>query len=117
MEDRFFLRGARSFGFSAPAPITSESRLRRWTREAGNWSQRNESTVIAESFFDARVMEDGQHDDCLANPSSTCEGSGCQVFREANDFFYQFTAPETGPRRRRWGFSGNAIRKSKTISL
>ena len=58
----------------------------------------DESTVIAESFLDARVMEDGQHDYCLANPSSTYEGGGCQVFREANDFFYQFTAPETGPR-------------------
>ena len=40
LEDRNCRRGVRSSGFSIPAPMTLESRLRKWTGEAGNWSQR-----------------------------------------------------------------------------
>ena len=39
-EDRNGRSEVRSSGFSAPAPTTLERRLRRWAREAGNWSQR-----------------------------------------------------------------------------
>ena len=40
LEDRKGRKGDRSSGFSTPAPMTWESRLRRWVCEAGNWSQR-----------------------------------------------------------------------------
>ena len=40
LEDRNGRKGVRSSGFSIPAPMTLESRLRKWTGEAGNWSQR-----------------------------------------------------------------------------
>ena len=40
LEDRNGRRGVKSSGFSTPAPMTSESRVRKWAREAGNRSQR-----------------------------------------------------------------------------
>ena len=36
LEDKNGRRGVRSSGFSIPAPMTVESRLRRWGRDAGN---------------------------------------------------------------------------------
>ena len=40
LEERKGRSGVRSSGFSTLAPIALESRLRRWVRDAGNWSQR-----------------------------------------------------------------------------
>src|SRR5882762_622187 len=38
LEDRNGRRGVRSSGFSMPAPMILDNWLRRWAREAGNWS-------------------------------------------------------------------------------
>ena len=40
LEDKKGRRGTRSLGLSTPAPMTSESLLRKWIRDVGNWSQR-----------------------------------------------------------------------------
>ena len=64
----------------------------------------DESTVISKPRLDAIVMEDGQGDGCLANPSSTYESDRTKVFRKADDFSNQFIASETGPWSRGRGF-------------
>ena len=61
----------------------------------------DESTIIAKPFLDAIVMEDGQRDGCLANPSSTDESNGFQIFCQTGDVLDQLFASETGPRW--WG--------------
>jgi len=57
----------------------------------------NESALIAKSILDAAVVEDGQCDGCLADPSSADESNRCQVFCQTNDLFDQLTTPETRP--------------------
>ena len=45
----------------------------------------NESSVIAEAFLDAIVMEDGQCDGRLADPSGTYESDRLEVFSKTDD--------------------------------
>ena len=61
----------------------------------------DETTVLAETLLGATVMEDLQCNRCLANPSSTDQGNGLEVFGEANDFLNQFVAAKADPWR--WG--------------
>ena len=65
----------------------------------------DEPTVITEPFLDAIVVEDGQSDRCLPNPTCTDESDGCQVVHETDDLFDQFVAPKEGPRWGWWQFS------------
>ena len=60
----------------------------------------DESTVGAESLFEAIVVEDGQSDGRLPDAASTNESDGCQAFGQANDLFYQLAAAETDSRCR-----------------
>ena len=55
----------------------------------------NKSAVVTKSTFDATMVEDGQRDGCLANPSGTDESNGCQIFCKTNDLLDQLVAPET----------------------
>ena len=73
---------------------------RRWELVATD-----EPTVVSESLFDAIVVEDGQSDRCLPDPSCTDESERTQVFCKTNDFLDQFVASKTGPRRRGRRFS------------
>ena len=61
----------------------------------------DEATVVPESVFDAVMMEDGQSDGCLANPASTNESDGCEVFRQTYDLLDQFVTSKAGSRC--WG--------------
>ena len=45
----------------------------------------DESTVVAEPLFDPIVVKDGQSDRSLSDPARTNEGSGCEVFGQANN--------------------------------
>ena len=60
----------------------------------------DESAVVAKPVPDAIVMEDGQCDGCLANPSNTNESDRCQVFCETDDLPDQLVTSETCPWRR-----------------
>jgi hypothetical protein len=68
----------------------------------------DESTVIAKPFLDPIVVEDGQCDGCLSDPSGTDEGNGLEVFSETDDLLNQFVAPKNGSRWWGWRFSVNA---------
>jgi hypothetical protein len=46
------------------------------------------------------VVEDGESDGCLPNPSCTNESDGFEVFGETDELLDQLVASETGPRRR-----------------
>ena len=60
----------------------------------------NESSVIPKLPLDPIVMEDGQRDGCLANPSRAYESDGGKVFRETDDSSNQLVTSETDPWRR-----------------
>jgi hypothetical protein len=79
--------------------------LRKLTKEIGPGSREliaaNKSAIFAKPILDARVVEGGQRDGCLADPSDTDKSNGRQVFSEDNDLFDELVASETGPRR--WG--------------
>jgi len=60
----------------------------------------NESTVIAKSTLDATVVEGGQGDGCLADPSGADESDRCQIFCGTNDLLDQFVTSEACLRRR-----------------
>ena len=66
----------------------------------------NKPTVYSEPFLDALVMEDGQSDGCLPDPSWTDEGYRSEVFCETNDLLDQVVTSETSPRWRRRKLSG-----------
>ena len=69
----------------------------------GRWKlvAADKSTVLAESSFDAIVMQDLQGDRRLTNPSSTNQSDGFQALNETDYLIDYFFASETGPRR--WG--------------
>ena len=52
----------------------------------------DEPTVIAKPFLDAIVVEDGQSDGRLPDPTYTEESDGCQAVHETDDLFDQFVA-------------------------
>ena len=56
----------------------------------------NESSVISKPPLDTSVMEDGQGDGCLADPSDAYESDGIEVFREVDDSSNQFVASKAG---------------------
>ena len=64
----------------------------------------NESAVRTESLLDAIVIEDGQDDGCLSDPTGTNESDGCEAFGQAKDLADQLGASEADPwcRRRRF---------------
>ena len=51
LEDRNGCREAKSSGFSMPAPMALESRLRRWGNDAGNRSQRTNRRLSPNRFL------------------------------------------------------------------
>ena len=51
LDDRHGRRGVKSSGFSIPAPIALDSRLRKWVRDAGNWSQRMNRRLAPNRFL------------------------------------------------------------------
>ena len=61
----------------------------------------DEPTVVSEPFLDMTVVEDGQSDGCLSDPSRADESDWSEIFREADNLLDQPIAPETGPRWRR----------------
>jgi len=73
----------------------------------------DESTVATESLSDAIVMEDSKSDGRLADSTDTNESDWCEVFCQSDDLFDQLVTSETGPRRRRWRFTGYARCKCK----
>ena len=60
----------------------------------------DEVTVVTESLLDATVMEDGQSNGRLADPTGTNEGDGCEAFGQAKDLVNQLATSEAGPRCR-----------------
>jgi hypothetical protein len=73
----------------------------------------NEPAVIAKSLLDAIVVEDGESDRRLPDPSCTDESDGYEGSGETNDLLDQLIAPETGSRRRGRWLSRYAGRKCK----
>ena len=65
----------------------------------------NESAVIAKAVLDPIVVEDSKGDGGFPNPPRTDESNRFEVFGETDNLLNQFTASETGPRRRRRRFS------------
>ena len=61
------------------------------------------------------MMEDGQRNRCLANPSSAYKSDRCEGFCEANDPFDKPVASKTGPRGRGRRFSERAGFKCKAV--
>ena len=57
----------------------------------------DESSVLAEPFLDAVVMEDGKGYGCLADPSGSYKSNGRQGFCEVDDLFDKLVASKTGP--------------------
>ena len=60
----------------------------------------DESTVIAKSVLDTRVMEDGESDGGFSDPPCTDESNRLEVFGETNDLLDYVVAAKTDPRRR-----------------
>ena len=56
------------------------------------------STMIAKPFLNPIVVEDGQRDGRLADPTGTYEGNGFEVLSKTNDLLDQVGASETCPR-------------------
>lgn len=56
--------------------------------------------MITESLFDTIVMESGDSDGCLADPTDTDESDGREVFGRTDNLLNQLTTSETGLRRR-----------------
>ena len=73
--------------------------------------------VLAKPFLDPIVVEDGQGNGCFPDPACTDESDWSEVFDKANDLLNQFVPSETGPRRRRRGFSRYAVFKCKVTGL
>ena len=61
----------------------------------------DEATVVTESLLDATVMEDGQSNGRLADPTGTNESDGCEVLGQTKDLVDQLATSEAGPWRRR----------------
>jgi hypothetical protein len=77
----------------------------------------DKSAVITKPFLDPIVVENGQCDGCLADPSGTDEGNGLQVFSETDDLLNRLVASENGPRWWGWRFSANARCKMSNIGF
>ena len=60
----------------------------------------DESTIVAKSFFDSMVVEDGQRNQSFPNPPCADESEGFEAFCEFDDFLNQFVTSETVPWRR-----------------
>ena len=72
----------------------------------------DKSTIGAKSILDAFVVEDGEGDRCLPDPTCTNESDRFEGFSESNDLLDQLLASETGPRCRGRGFSGRGAMKT-----
>lgn len=75
----------------------------------------DESAVVAKPLLDAMVVEDGQGDGCLPDPTSTDESKWGEVFCKVDDLVDQIVTPEKGswwPGRR---FTGYGRFKYKTL--
>ena len=57
----------------------------------------DESTVVAKPLLDPIVVEDGQGDGCLPDPSSTDESDWGKVLGEADYLLDQFVASKEDP--------------------
>ena len=79
--------------------------LRESGKEMGTGSRKliaaDESTVIAESFFDSIVMEDRESNGCLSDSACADESDGLEAFDKSGDLLNQLISSETVPRR--WG--------------
>ena len=75
----------------------------------------NESAVISKSTLDATVVEGGQCDRRLADPSGADEGDGRQVLCETDDRLNQLVTSEARPWRRGRRFSGYARFRCKAL--
>jgi hypothetical protein len=60
----------------------------------------NKSAVIAKSFFDPTVVEDGERNRCFPDPPCTNEGDGFEVFSESDHLLDQLLTSEAVPRSR-----------------
>ena len=60
----------------------------------------DESSVLAKSFLDPIMVEDGERNRCLPNPPRTDESDGFQIFSQSNNLFDQLAASKAGPWRR-----------------
>ena len=68
----------------------------------------DEPAVVAKPFLDPNVVEDGQSDRRLPDPTSTDERDGFEAVYETRDLVDQFVASKQGPWWWRWRFSGAA---------
>ena len=59
----------------------------------------DESTILAKSFPDPTVVEDGESNSCFTNPPCPNKSDGFEVFGESNDILDQLVASETVARR------------------
>ena len=50
--------------------------------------------MVTKPLFDAIVVEGGQSDVCLANPTSINQGDGPKIVYETNDSLSKFVASE-----------------------
>ena len=75
----------------------------------------DESAIVTESLSDAIVMEDGQSDGCLANPTDTNEGDRCEVFSQTENLLNQLVTSKPDPRRRGRQFTTCARSKYKIM--
>ena len=62
----------------------------------------DEPTVVAKPLFDANVMEDGQDDGRLANPTGADESDWHEMLCEIDDILDQLVASEEDSWRWRW---------------
>ena len=75
----------------------------------------DESTVVTESLPDAIVMEDGQCDGRLPDPTDTDESDWCEVFGQTDDLLDQLAASEARPWGRGRRFATCAASKYKMV--
>ena len=62
----------------------------------------DEPAIGAKPVYDATVVEDGQGDRCLADPTGANESDWHEVLYETNDLLDQFAPSEEDPWWRRW---------------
>ena len=65
----------------------------------------NEQAAVSKPLLDAVVMEDGEGDRCLPDPSWANESEWGEVLGEVDDLLNQIVTSETGPRTRGRGLS------------
>ena len=70
----------------------------------------DESTVLAKSFFDPTVVEDGESNRRFPDPTGTNEGDRFEVFGESDDLLDQLVPPKTVP----WGW-GRQFAETNTV--